>query len=231
MLWVFDVQPKPYTTDVAWSRSTFDPFLSVNNIKLELNPNAKEFTPKEKVRSLNPYADPFKPLLIHPFKLNPLAKKFRPASVLNPTVVLFHPAAHKDDFQQKSSKLSPHAAEFVPVFGSNPLANDSQSEQENYKIFVTPVVTAVSPEVKDQTAYVNATEIVNLSEMEGEATGRSIVGQEKIEYFLQKEEKRLNKLHRKITNKYNFFRKQKLQKKLTEHEAVYELLCSFLNSN
>ena len=93
------------------------------------------------------------------------------------------------------------------------------------------MVTAVSPEVKDQTAYVNATEIVNLSEMEGEATGRSIVGQEKIEYFLQKEEKRLNKLHRKITNKYNFFRKQKLQKKLTEHEAVYELLCSFLNSN
>lgn len=228
MLWVFDVQPKPCPTDVARSRSTFDPFLSANNIKLELNPNAKEFTPKEKVRSLNPYADPFKPLLIHPFKLNPLAKKFRPASVLNPTVVLFYPAAR---IEQKSSKLSPHAAEFVPVFGSNPLANDSQSEQENYKIFVTPVVTAVSPEVKDQTAYVNATEIVNLSEMEGEATGRSIVGQEKIEYFLQKEEKRFNKLHRKITNKYNFFRKQKLQKKLTEHEAVYELLCSFLNSN
>ena len=203
MLWVFDVQPKPCPTDVVWSRSTFDPFLSANNIKLELNPNAKEFTPKEKARSLNPYADPFKPLLAHPFKLNPLATKFRPASVLNPTVVLFYPAAR---IEQKSSKLSPHAAEFVPAFGSNPLANDSQSEQENYKIFVTPVVTAVSPEVKHQTAYVNATEIVNLSEMEGEATGRSIVGQEKIEYFLQKEEKRLNKLHRKISKKYNFFR-------------------------
>ena len=228
MLWVLDVQPKPCTTDAVWSISTFDPFSCVNDIKLELKPNAKEFTPKEKVRSLNPYADPFKPLLAHPFKLNPLATKFRPASVLNPTVVLFYPAAR---IEQKSSKLSPHAAEFVPAFGSNPLANDSQSEQENYKIFVTPVVTAVSPEVKHQTAYVNATEIVNLSEMEGEATGRSIVGQEKIEYFLQKEEKRLNKLHRKITNKYNFFRKQKLQKKLTEHEAVYELLCSFLNSN
>ena len=229
MLRVFDVQPKPCPTDVAWSRSTFDPFLSANDIKLELNPNAKEFTPKEKVRSLNPYADPFKPLLIHPFKLNPLAKKIQPASVLNPTVVLFHPAAHKDDIEQKSSKLSPHAAEFVPAFGSNPLANgDSQSEHKELPKTLRQVVPLKG---NNLTTFVDAARIVSISEKSGETVGTNIVRQRGTEYFLRKEEKKIKKLQNKISRKYNFFRKQKLQKQLAEHEAVYELLFSFLNNN
>ena len=225
MLWVFDVQPKPCPTDVVWSRSTFDPFLSANNIKLELNPNAKEFTPKEKARSLNPYADPFKPLLIHPFKLNPLAKKFRPASVLNPTVVLFYPAAR---IEQKSSKLSPHAAEFVPAFGSNPLANDSQSKQEKLPKTLRQVVSLKG---NNLTTFVDAARIVSISEKSGETVGANIVRQRGTEYFLRKEEKKIEKLQNKISRKYNLFRKQKLQKQLAEHEAVYELLFSVLNNN
>ena len=229
MLWVFDVQPNPYPTDAVWSRSTFDPFLSVNDIKLELNPNAKEFTPKEKVRSLNPHADLFTSLLAHPFKLNPLAKKFRPASVLNPTVVLFNPAAHKDDIQQKSSKLSPHAAEFVPAFGSNPLANDSKPEQE--KLPQTLAVPVVSLERNNLTAFVDATRIVSINDEGGETAGTNIVRPKGIEYFLRKEVKKIEKLQNKISRKYNFFRKQKLQKQLAEHEVVYKLLSSFLNNN
>ena len=202
MLWVLDVQPKPCTTDAVWSISTFDPFSCVNDIKLELKPNAKEFTPKEKVRSLNPYADPFKPLLIHPFKLNPLAKKIQPASVLNPTVVLFHPAAHKDDIEQKSSKLSPHAAEFVPAFGSNPLANgDSQSEHKELPKTLRQVVPLKG---NNLTTFVDAARIVSISEKSGETVGTNIVRQRGTE---------------------------KLQKQLAEHEAVYEILFSLLNKN
>ena len=73
MLLVFNIQPKLCPTDAVWSRSTFDPLLSDNDIKLELNPNAKEFTPKEKVRTLNPHVDIFKPSSVHTFQLNPLA--------------------------------------------------------------------------------------------------------------------------------------------------------------
>ena len=229
MLWVFDVQPKPCPTDAVWSRSTFDPFLSVNNIKLELDPNAKEFTLKENVRSLNPHADIFKPLLAHPFELNPLAKKFRPASVLHPTVVLFHPAPNKGDTQQKSSKLSPHAAEFVPAFGSNLLVNDSQFEQE--KLPKTLAVPVVSLKGNNPTTFVDANRIVSINDGGGETTGTNIVRQRGIYYFLQKEEEKIEKLQNKISRKYNFFRKQKLQKQLAEHEAVYELLSFFLNNN
>ena len=226
MLWVLDVQPKPCTTDAVWSISTFDPFSCVNDIKLELKPNAKEFTPKEKVRSLSPYADPFKPLLAHPFKLNPLATKFRPASVLNPTVVLFYPAAR---IEQKSSKLSPHAAEFVPAFGSNPLANgDSQSEHKELPKTLRQVVPLKG---NNLTTFVDAARIVSISEKSGETVGTNIVRQRGTEYFLRKEEKKIEKLQNKISRKYNFFRKQKLQKQLAEHEAVYELLFSFLNKN
>ena len=226
---MFDVQPKPCRTDAVGSISTFDPFSCVNDIKLELNPNAKEFTPKEKVRSLNPYADPFKPLLIHPFKLNPLAKKIQPASVLNPTVVLFHPAAHKDDIEQKSSKLSPHAAEFVPAFGSNPLANgDSQSEHKELPKTLRQVVPLKG---NNLTTFVDAARIVSISEKSGETVGTNIVRQRGTEYFLRKEEKKIEKLQNKISRKYNLFRKQKLQKQLAEHEAVYELLFSVLNNN
>ena len=222
---MFDVQPKPCRTDAVGSISTFDPFSCVNDIKLELNPNAKEFTPKEKVRSLNPYADPFKPQLIHPFKLNPLAKKFRPASVLNPTVVLFYPAAR---IEQKSSKLSPHAAEFVPAFGSNPLANDSQSKQEKLPKTLRQVVSLKG---NNLTTFVDAARIVSISEKSGETVGANIVRQRGTEYFLRKEEKKIEKLQNKISRKYNLFRKQKLQKQLAEHEAVYELLFSVLNNN
>ena len=222
---MFDVQPKPCGTDAVGSISTFDPFSCVNDIKLELNPNAKEFTPKEKVRSVNPYADPFKPLLIHPFKLNPLAKKFRPASVLNPTVVLFYPAAR---IEQKSSKLSPHAAEFVPAFGSNPLANDSQSKQEKLPKTLRQVVSLKG---NNLTTFVDAARIVSISEKSGETVGANIVRQRGTEYFLRKEEKKIEKLQNKISRKYNLFRKQKLQKQLAEHEAVYELLFSVLNNN
>ena len=145
--------------------------------------------------------------------------------MLNPTVVLFYPAAR---IEQKSSKLSPHAAEFVPAFGSNPLANDSQSKQEKLPKTLRQVVSLKG---NNLTTFVDAARIVSISEKSGETVGANIVRQRGTEYFLRKEEKKIEKLQNKISRKYNLFRKQKLQKQLAEHEAVYELLFSVLNNN
>lgn len=116
---------------------------------------------------------------------------------------MIYPAVQKVEVQQKSTTLSPRALEFVPTFVFsmlNPLTKNFQSDQENCKLSVAPAVTAVSLEVKKQTTLVDATKIVIVSEMEGEAAGRSVVGQGKVEYFLRKVEKRINKLDQKISN-------------------------------
>lgn len=95
----------------------------------------------------------------------------------------------------------------------------------------TLAVPVVSLKGNNPTTFVDATKIVSISVGGGENAGTNIVRQRGIYYFLQKEEEKIEKLQNKISRKYNFFRKRKLQKQLAEHEAVYELLSSFLNNN
>ena len=103
-IWEFNSPPAP-CPDVPWNTETFEPIILLNQIKLELDPTAEEFTPKEKVVSLNPNADVFKPLLDHPLKLRPQAVEFYPAG-LNPKATEFKPTVTE-------STLDPNAKCFV----------------------------------------------------------------------------------------------------------------------
>ena len=221
MFWIFDVQPKPCPADAVWSTSTFDPIVLFNEIKLELDPTAEEFTPAEKVRSLNPNADIFKPLLDHPFKFNPFAKEFRPATKLNPEAPEFCPPVQDDDVQPTLSDLNPNSAEFFPKSAcSQDLTSDTflmfEQDASDESLAVTEQQVFIANDtIKGEVLVENA--------------AQKLERKDKIEYFLRKKEVKIKKLQNQIGHKFNFFRKRKLQKKLAEYKEFYNLLSSLLN--
>ena len=222
MFWIFDVQPKPCPADAVWSTLTFDPIALFNEIKLELDPTAEEFTPAEKVRSLNPNADVFKPLLAHPFKFNPFAKEFRPATKLNPEAQEFCPSVQEDDVQPTLSELNPNSAEFFPKSAcSQDLTSDTFLIFEQDTSFESLAVT-------EQQVFSVANDII-MDEVLNENAAQKLERKNKIEYFLRKKEVKIKKLQRQIANKFNFFRKRKLQKKLAEYKEFHDILSSLLN--
>ena len=222
MFWIFDVQPKPCPADAVWSTSTFDPIVLFNEIKLELDPTAEEFTPAEKVRSLNPNADVFKPLLAHPFKFNPFAKEFRPATKLNPEAPEFCSPVQDDDVQPTLSDLNPNSAEFFPKSAcSQDLTSDT------FLMFEQDASDESLAATKQQVFNV-ANDIINDGVL-GENAAQKLERKDKIEYFLRKKEVKIKKLQNQIAHKFNFFRKRKLQKKLAECKEFYDLLSSLLN--
>ena len=222
MFWIFDVQPKPCPADAVWSTLTFDPIVLFNDIKLELDPTAEEFTPTEKVRSLNPNADVFKPLLAHPFKFNPFAKEFRPATKLNPEAQEFCPSVQEDDVQPTLSELNPNSAEFFP--------KSTCSQDLTSDIFLTfeQDASAKSLVVTKQQVFSDTNDNI-LDEVLGENAAQKLERKNKIEYFLCKKEVKIKKLQSQIANKFNFFRKRKLQKKLAEYKEFYDLLHALLH--
>ena len=222
MFWIFDVQPKPCPADAVWSTSTFDPIVLFNEIKLELDPTAEEFTPVEKVRSLNPNADVFKPLLAHPFKFNPFAKEFRPATKLNPEAQEFCPLVQEDDVQPTLSELNPNSAEFSP---KSACLQDLTSD--TFLMFEQDA-SAKSLVVTEKHVFSVANGII-VDEVFGENAAQKLDKKNKIEYFLCKKEVKIKKLQSQIANKFNFFRRKKLQKKLAEYKEFYDLLSSLLN--
>ena len=222
MFWIFNVQPKPCPADAVWSTSTFDPIVLFNEIKLELDPTAEEFTTAEKVRSLNPNADIFKPLLDHPFKFNPFAKEFRPATKLNPEAPEFYPPVQNDDVQPTLSDLNPNSAEFFPKSAcSQDLTSDT------FLMFEQDASDESLAATKQQVFNV-ANDIINDGVL-GENAAQKLERKDKIEYFLRKKEVKIKKLQNQIAHKFNFFRKRKLQKKLAECKEFYDLLSSLLN--
>ena len=222
MFWIFDVQPKPCPADAVWSTSTFDPIVLFNEIKLELDPTAEEFTPAEKVRSLNPNADVFKLLLDHPFKLNPFAKEFHPATKLNPEAQEFCPSVQKDDVQPALSELNPNSSEFFP---KSACWQDFTSD--TFLMFEQDASFESLGETEQQVFNV-ANDII-LDEVLDESVAQKLERKDKIEDFLRKNEAKIKKLQSQIVNKFNFFRKRKLQKKLAEYKEFYDLLFSLLN--
>ena len=222
MFWIFDVQPKPCPADAVWSTLTFDPIVLFNDIKLELDPTAEEFTPTEKVRSLNPNADVFKPLLAHPFKFNPFAKEFRPATKLNPEAQEFCPSVQEDDVQPTLSELNPNSAEFFP--------KSTCSQDLTSDIFLTfeQDASAKSLVVTKQQVFSDTNDNI-LDEVLGENAAQKLERKNKIEYFLCKKEVEIRKLQSQIANKFNFFRRRKLQRKLAEYKEFYDLLHALLN--
>ena len=222
MFWIFDVQPKPCPADAVWSTLTFDPIVLFNDIKLELDPTAEEFTPTEKVRSLNPNADVFKSLLAHPFKFNPFAKEFRPATKLNPEAQEFCPSVQEDDVQPTLSELNPNSAEFFP--------KSTCSQDLTSDIFLTfeQDASAKSLVVTKQQVFSDTNDNI-LDEVLGENAAQKLERKNKIEYFLCKKEVKIKKLQSQIGNKFNFFRRRKLQKKLAEYKEFHDLLHALLN--
>ena len=68
-----------------------------------------------------------------------------------------------------------------------------------------------------------------MDEVLNENAAQKLERKNKIEYFLRKKEVKIKKLQRQIANKFNFFRKRKLQKKLAEYKEFHDILSSLLN--
>ena len=68
-----------------------------------------------------------------------------------------------------------------------------------------------------------------MDEVLGENAALKLERKNKIEYFLCKNEVKIKKLQSQIANKFNFFRRRKLQKKLADYKEFYDLLHALLN--